>query len=90
MNKVTYNGDITPALDAVNPRFATVKGNDQITFTGKNFNTDKTKYKILLDGVECPMDSATATEVKCTTGKRVGLPAESMTIYIDGVGYASN
>lgn len=44
----------------------------------------------MIDGVECPMFSATTTEVKCTTGKRIGLPAESMTIYIDGVGYASN
>lgn len=90
MNKVTYKGDITPSLDAVNPRFGTVKGNDVITFTGKQFNADKSKYKIMIDGVECPMFSATTTEVKCTTGKRIGLPAESMTIYIDGVGYASN
>jgi len=57
-------------LTKVEPRFGTRLGGDEVTFTGTNFDTDKSKYTIEIDGVNCPVSAATSTTVTCTTGKR--------------------
>lgn len=81
---------MTTTLTAVSPRFGTVVGGTPVTFTGTNFPTDTTKYTIIIDGIVCPVDSATATSVSCTTGSRPGLVETSLEIYIDGQGLVSN
>lgn len=90
LNDVTYKGSLTPSLDAVNPRFGTVKGGTDVTFSGKQFSSNTADYKIMLDGILCPIKSATTTSVTCTTDKRPGLPATKTHIYIKGQGYTSN
>jgi hypothetical protein len=90
VNEVEYKGQLTPTLDEVTPRFGTVKGGTQVTFTGKQFSANKADYLITLDNIVCPVDSATSTSVTCTTAKRPGLPPFSQTIYIKGQGYVSN
>jgi len=89
-NKVTYDGAKTALLTAMSPRFGSVTGGDTLTFTGTNFIADTTKYNIQIDGIHCPVSAATTTSVTCTTGKRPGLVASSLEIYIDGYGMVSN
>jgi len=62
-------------LDEISPRYGAVSGGTQITFTGKNFDSDsstQSDIQIILDDVECPIDSFSATEIKCTTAARIG------------------
>ena len=80
---------MTPSLDEINPRFGTVVGGTAVTFTGTGFSEDSSKYTIILDGVNCPVTSASTTSVTCTTGKRPGLVETSLYIYIEGKGLVS-
>jgi hypothetical protein len=61
LNDVTYDGSLTPVVTSVNPRFGGVEGGETITFTGSNLDTDTSKYSIVLDGINCPVQSATST-----------------------------
>lgn len=90
LNTVEYQGALTPALTAVSPRYGTVVGGTEITFTGTSFSDDTTKYTITLDGINCPVSAATTTSVTCTTGSRPGLRETVTEIYIDGQGLVSN
>jgi hypothetical protein len=84
---VTYSSTNTPLLTSISPRYGTVKGGEEITFTGSNFATDTTLYSILLDGKSCAITSATTTQVKCITAPRPGLyPETSLDIKITGEG----
>jgi hypothetical protein len=86
-NAVTYSSTKTPVLDAITPRFGTVKGNEIVTFTGKNFVADTTLYTIFIDGEICQVQSATLTSVSCKTSSRPGLyPEPSLEIRISGMG----
>jgi len=73
----------------ISPRYGTVEGGDTITFTGTDFSTDTSDYTITIDGVDCPVDTATSTEVTCTSGARIGLVASSLSIYIEDYGYVA-
>ena len=74
-------------LDAITPRFGTVKGNEIVTFTGKNFVADTSLYTILIDGKLCQVQSASLTSVSCKTSSRPGLyPDPSLEIRISGLG----
>ena len=90
LNDVEYVGSITPALSAVSPRFGTVTGGTEITFSGTSFSDDISKYTIIIDGIECPVSAATTETVTCTTGSRPGLRETTLEINIDGVGKVSN
>ena len=74
----------------MSPRYGTVTGGTEVTFTGTSFSSDTSKYTIVIDGIECPVSAATTTSVTCTTGKRPGLVETSLSIYIDGQGSVSN
>ena len=87
---VTYQGSLTPALDAINPRYGPVTGGTSITFTGTNFVTDTSKYSIIIDKRTCTVTAATTTSVTCTADHRPGLVEPSLEIYIDGMGLVSN
>jgi hypothetical protein len=50
---VTYTSALTPLLQTITPRFGNVKGNEIVTFKGTSFDTDFTKYTILIDGKVC-------------------------------------
>ena len=90
LNPVEYVGSLTPSLVAVNPRFGSVEGGTEITFTGEQFSSDTSLYTITIDGINCPVSAATSTSVTCTTGSRPGLVETSLEIYIEGSGLVSN
>jgi hypothetical protein len=60
-------------LDSVSPRFGTVEGGTELTYTGSNFGSVVADVTVLLDDIECSVTSVTDTEIKCTTGSRPGL-----------------
>ena len=64
---------MTPKLTSISPRFGTVVGGAEVTFSGTGFSSVISENSIVIDGIPCTVSSATATEVKCTTGKRPGL-----------------
>ena len=84
---VTYQDSLTPMLQSISPRYGTVRGGTVVTFTGTNFVADPTQYSIIIDGVNCPVSSATTTQIQCTTGKRPGIIAEqTLTMTINNMG----
>lgn len=90
LNSLVYQGSLTPTLSAISPRFGTVEGGTEITFTGSSFSSTPSQYTITIDGIDCPVSAATSTSVTCTTGSRPGLVESSLEIYIDGQGLVSN
>jgi len=84
LESVDYVGSLTSNLLSLSPRFGTVVGGDELTFTGDNFSADTSLYTITIDGVDCPVSAATSTTVTCTTGSRPGLPETTLEIYIEG------
>jgi hypothetical protein len=84
LNTVEYKGSLTTNLVSISPRYGTVVGGTEITFTRTNFPTDTSLYIITLDGINCPVSSATSTSVVCTSGSRPGLIATKTELYITG------
>jgi hypothetical protein len=89
LKPVKMVGSKTPTINSMSPRFGTVTGGTDVTFTGINFVTDISKYTVVIDGITCPVSAATTTSVTCKTGKRPGLPANTLVITVDGVGLVS-
>jgi len=89
LNDVTYSGSLTPLLDAINPRFGSVEGGTEVTFSGSGFSTDPADYSIVLDGILCPVSAATSEAVTCTTGDRPGLIPTSIVMEVAGMGYVA-
>jgi hypothetical protein len=50
-NPVTYESDLTPLLESIEPRFGSVLGGDSITFSGTGFSSDTSLYTIIIDGI---------------------------------------
>lgn len=70
---VSYDMAITPVVDDIQPRWGAVSGGTQITFEGRNYSSlDVADYTVTIDDVDCPVDSVTPTELKCTTAPRIG------------------
>lgn len=77
-------------LTSVTPRFGTVVGNTDVTFTGNGLSSVINDYSIILDGINCVVIAATSTSVTCTTGSRPGLVLSSQVITIANQGTVSN
>jgi len=80
LNPVEYQAALTGVINAISPRFGNVVGGEDITFTGKGLDATKEKYKITMDGIDCPLKEATTTKLVCTTGKRPGLRKSTLSI----------
>jgi hypothetical protein len=89
LNTVQYRGSLTPNLESISPRYGTVEGGTEITFTGENFDSDITAYTITLDGINCPVSAASSKSVTCTSGGRPGFHDTKTEIYIEGQGLVS-
>jgi hypothetical protein len=76
-------------LTAINPRFGKVQGGETVTFTGSNFGTSVSAVKVTLDGIDCPVQTVSDTQITCITGSRPGTPETSTVIRIEGYGYAA-
>jgi hypothetical protein len=85
-NAVTFEGTKSAMLDKVEPRYGTRLGGDTVKFSGQNFSDDKSKYTITIDGVDCPVETATTSYVECKTGRRDKMVESSLSIWIDGMG----
>lgn len=87
LSTVTYNGAVTPELTEVSgvmPRYGSVLGGEQVTFSGTGFSGTAT---VTIDDRSCSVDSQTATEITCTTENKPYVPGNpTLTINIDGVG----
>jgi len=79
-NKVNYLNTLTPSLTSITPRFGTVVGGTTVKFAGTGFSSVLTDNKIMIDGIECVVSAANATEVECVTGKRPGLRTTTLEI----------
>jgi hypothetical protein len=77
---------MTPNLESISPRYGSVEGGTEVTFTGEDFVTDTSLYTITLDGIDCPVSAATKTSVTCTTGDRPGLHDTKTEMFIEGLG----
>jgi hypothetical protein len=77
---------LTPKLTAISPRFGTVVGGTEVTFTGTGFSSVVADNTIVIDGIPCIVSAATTTEVKCTTGKRPGLRSTTLDFKIKDKG----
>ena len=89
LNTVAYRGALTPLLEKISPRFGSVVGGEEVTFSGTGFVETTGDYEITIDGVDCVVSSATTTSVTCTTGPRTGLVESSLSIKIKDRGYMS-
>jgi hypothetical protein len=86
-NSVTYTSTLTPLLQAITPRYGNVKGGELVTFSGTGFDSDITKYTILIDGRACSAQSANSTSVTCLTAPSPGLyPNTNLEISVAGKG----
>jgi len=89
-HSVEYQGAKTPLLTSISPRYGTVTGGTEVTFTGTGFGTLASgKYKVTIDGVDCPVKTVSDKAITCTTGPRPNLPEQSLDISIDGLGRVS-
>jgi len=87
LTTVTYDDALTPLLESLSPRYGTVEGGTEITFTGTNFPTDMGLYSIEIDEQVCTVTSATLTEVRCLTDPRPGLYEDTyLSMNVDGYG----
>ena len=79
---------ISAYVETVSPRWGTVEGGTEVTFTGARLSTVPSDYSILIDGIPCAVSEAATDSVKCITGPRTGLYEEdpSLEIFIAGVG----
>lgn len=66
--KYTYKQSLTSSITDVSPRRGGTGGGVRLTITGTNFLTDKSLSTVAIAGVECPIQSMTATEIVCITG----------------------
>ena len=86
---VFYTGAMTPKLTSISPRFGPVTGGTDVTFAGSGFSLVTTENKITIDGFDCPVKTASATAVVCTTSKRPGLRNSTLVIEVANKGSAA-
>lgn len=86
--QVTYESTMTPLLDSITPRFGSVLGSETITFDGSNFGgATLANTNISIDGRNCAVQSATATQITCLTADKPYQPGKpTLSISIGGVG----
>jgi IPT/TIG domain len=58
---ITYQDALTPLLTSISPRFGSVVGGENVTFTGENFSSNVGDYSILIDNRVCTVLSANST-----------------------------
>ena len=84
--KVSYKISNTPKVTGLNPILGTTVGGTSLTITGENFSSNST---VLIDGIECPIDSSTSTSIVCTTGARPTFTESTLEITSPDLGRAA-
>ena len=65
---IEYRQDKTATVTNISPRYGDIAGGYTVTLTGTNL--DAGTPKITIDGIDCPIGTATATTITCTPGAR--------------------
>jgi hypothetical protein len=65
----TYRDPLTSTITSVSPSRGGTGGGVVLTITGSGFSTTPSQNKVTIDGTMCMVISATATEIRCTTGQ---------------------
>ena len=65
---VTYTSAKTATLDSISPPHGTSAGGDTLTLTGSGFSDVVANVAVYIDGVACTVQTASTTEITCTTG----------------------
>lgn len=84
-NLVTYKNEKTPKVTSVDPPLGTTIGGTTITITGEKFESDS---KVVIDDIDCPVSSVSATEIVCVTGKRPEFTESTLEVHSPSVGRA--
>jgi hypothetical protein len=91
--KVVYKDEASSKIDSISPRYGTYKGGETVTITGEGFSTTTSEISVSFSGTDCVVNSATTTEIQCTTGASAAVPSDtSTTVLIEGStvnGYSS-
>lgn len=69
---VIYSSSATSTVTSVSPQFGTSAGGETLTITGTNFGAS---VSVHIDGIECTVQSQTATQITCETGLRATPPS---------------
>lgn len=84
---MTYTNDRTPVLEAINPRFGSVRTQESVTFTGTGFIGTAT---VLIDDLPCDVTYQDDSKIICTTSLKPSSANQdhhpSLSINIEGVG----
>ena len=81
---VTYKESETAVVSSMNPVQGTTAGGTVVKFMGTGFSSDKSKVKVSIDGIDCPVSASTVTQITCTTGKRPTFVPSVTQILING------
>jgi hypothetical protein len=71
----TYAAATTPVISNVDPSFGTAAGGTTITIRGSSLPADVADAAVVVDGVNCDITAASASEVVCTSGVRQAVPS---------------
>ena len=82
-NEATYDTKLTPFLSKISPRYGSLKGGETLTLTGDNFSENVADISILIDSIECTVQTATKTELTCLTGAKIGVDLADPTLEIN-------
>jgi hypothetical protein len=88
-NAVDYRSDKTSKITSISPALGTTAGNTAITITGENFFEDSANTKVTIDGIDCPIDDVTTTQITCTTGARPVFTPSTFVVDLENGGHAA-
>ncbi len=67
----------TPTVTKIDPQYGSPAGSTLVTLNGTGFGTDTSAISIIVDGVECVVQTATGTAITCLTGARPSIPSST-------------
>ncbi|KAK7468036.1 hypothetical protein BaRGS_00036740, partial [Batillaria attramentaria] len=71
---------LLPVISNMTPYRGSLAGGTTVTFTGSGFATTATDNAIAIDGAQCVIQTATATEVTCLTPSTTGSSSKQATV----------
>lgn len=73
---VTYKDSATPKVTNIQPKYSSPAGGNNLTISGTGFGQTISDVSVVIDGIDCVVQSVTDNSVICTTGKRPSLPSK--------------
>jgi len=86
---LTYDAALTPVVKSLTPNNGSALGGSVVTLTGTGFIAGAPQnHSIWLNGFECPVKTATATQLTCVVATRGAINPLTTLVHVDGLGYA--